>query len=329
MTFRRIGDPSLTAAGTQIFTLAGADIYKRSVYLQPGVYVVTSNTGLLYIAFYDAAGNVLASGGTGTYTINEYVSTIAFESNTTMSVTLTYSRSFSTDQITGTVVSYTTTQNITNNNRAQVLIMGGGGGGASGAAPFRGGSGGGSGTINATQVFIGPGTYPIVIGAGGPGGIGSPGGGGGTTIFNTNLIAPGGNGGTRGTPAGQGFAGSGGSGGGGGGSFVPPATNYGYLQTGSGGGANGGSGGGNFAGAGSGVALKSRFATAGSGGSAGPGAAGGGGGLYAGGGGGSVTPTAAAGGNATGFGGGGGGATSNSGTGGSGQPGVVYLLEWS
>ena len=110
---------------------------------------------------------------------------------------------------------------------AEVLVVAGGGGGGS----YYGGGGGGGGVVHASGVTFSAGTYPVVIGTGGPGG--SPGvqapDGVNSTFGNPTpgpsyyLLAEGGGGG-GGTYYGANASGrSGGCGGGSGGGDPPPA----------------------------------------------------------------------------------------------------------
>lgn len=108
---------------------------------------------------------------------------------------------------TGSVSVFSNSQNVTISQASPAVLIGGGGGGGKG----RGSGGGGSGFR--TSFTINPGTYALVVGAGGaPGCCGStgnenPGERGGTSTF-SNFSAEGGYGGING---------SGGQGGGGGG----------------------------------------------------------------------------------------------------------------
>jgi len=197
-----------------------------------------------------------------------------------------------------TITSYTTSQTITLTSNSIVALIGGGGGGGNGT---NGQTGAGSGYL--TTFTAPPGTYSLVVGAGGAGGSN----GGASTFWNYTA-----NGGTRGNAGG-----AGGSGGGGGG----------WYSGGQAGGSNGNGGGNAPGGNGSGVQFVG-FASFGNGGGGGGFAvpsAGGGGGTYAGGGGGNQTNDYGAGngGNGTGIGGGGGGAVSA--TGGTGANGGAII----
>jgi hypothetical protein len=231
---------------------------------------------------------------------------------------------------------YSTSQSITiDGTFSAALIIGGGGAGGSGENPT--GTGGSSGYI-ASSTSIAPGTYSLVVGAGGTGVAGGKGGNGGTTTF-AGLTAAGGNGGapTNGPNA---AANPGGSGGGG--------SVYNSQQAGGVGGSNGSNGGqggnqyGTWVGSnGSGVAKPSWLTTASTGGAGGvavngvSGAGGGGaGGFYGGGGGGGGSSGAAVGGAgasaAAGTGGGGGAAgCSSSQPGGAGGSGGLYLVKFA
>lgn len=90
-------------------------------------------------------------------------------------------------------------------------VGGGGGGGATGSGTYGGyGGGGGSGYLNTGRVAVQPGeTYPIVVGAGGK----ANGGRGGSTSFNSQIVAEGGYGGSAGLDGSTSDAGTGGNGG--------------------------------------------------------------------------------------------------------------------
>lgn len=189
---------------------------------------------------------------------------------------------------------YSTSQTVTITNSSPFVLIGGGGGGGSIGGPVTGVGGGGSGYLQKNTVQ--PGSYSLVIGAGGAAGGagGSTGGGGGASTFagytanggnpgnaTTGDIwsgANGGNGGSGGGPNGGGAGGSNGSNGsngvgfGGTGSGVTSAA---WYPTGSGGGSNGngyGNGGGVYGGGGGGWSNSYTY------GGGGAGAVGGGGG---------------------------------------------------
>ena len=98
-----------------------------------------------------------------------------------------------------------------------ILIAAGGGSGGGGAGGNDVGGGGGSGGVLVGTLPISPGSYPVVVGAGGAAvGDKSTGNDGQDSSFNTTYLAKGGGGGGRGWwPSGNGN--NGGSGGGGGG----------------------------------------------------------------------------------------------------------------
>jgi len=177
---------------------------------------------------------ITASGGiTGTYSVGPITKYHAFISDNSF------------------IISELAAGNASQPNGVEVLLVAGGGGGESPATPVSGGGGGG-GLLEGTLTFTSAGTYPIVIGGGGP--TSSPRDGSPSTFC--GCVALGGGGG-RATAAGN----PGGSGGGGeendiGGTAdqTPDAATasgvtgtligYGYAGFGPGGGNVGGGGGG-------------------------------------------------------------------------------------
>ena len=140
---------------------------------------------------------------------------------------------------------------------AEIVVVAGGGGGG----PYQSGGGGGGGVAHATDITLSPGSYPIVVGAGGstPASTPNPEGSGGPGVNSTGLgvtALGGGRGGARATTDQSAMAG--GSGGGAGAQHSSPlvapgtqpgqsnpagTTNYGSAggrQAGSGGGGGGG-----------------------------------------------------------------------------------------
>lgn len=77
------------------------------------------------------------------------------------------------------------------------MVGGGGGGGASDTVGSGGGGGGGASLLNYPYTVIVGNNYTVTVGAKGLGIIGSTGGNGGQSIFDTVLIVNGGNGGVR------------------------------------------------------------------------------------------------------------------------------------
>jgi hypothetical protein len=223
-----------------------------------------------------------------------------------------------------------------------LLVAGGGGGGAY----HSGGGGGGGGVVYNTSISIDIGTFPVVVGTGGTGGIGQSGVGetthstkGNDSTFKTYTANGGGKardhagggdpnggcgGGATGYQGGSSFTGGTGSQGGNGGNSDGNAPNYGGGGGGGlgGNGANGTSSVGGDGGPGTAYTISGSSVTYGGGG--GGGANGGTGGSGTGGGG----NAGSTGGNGTdGLGGGGGGGNSSSGsdTGGDGGDGVVII----
>lgn len=223
-----------------------------------------------------------------------------------------------------------------------ILIVAGGGGGGSSSPTGVGGGGGAGGLIYVSSVALSTGTYTIVVGDGGAGGV-ENGTKGSDTTFASLYCAVGGGYGARYTLAGE-NGGDGGSGGGGG------QNNGGYQAGGSSTtnqGCMGGAGYDSAGGGGGGAGAKGSAATPNNGGAGGVGlqyaisgaasyyGGGGGGGGFSGGGGsggsggtgggGAGKADASAGGAGTDGTGGGGGGTRDGGTGGSGGSGVVIV----
>jgi hypothetical protein len=216
---------------------------------------------------------------------------------------------------------YTASQTVVVTRPSFAVLLGGGGSGWGGSNGF--GSGGGSGYITTGSVAAG--SYPLVIGAGGPATQNSPNSHGGSTTF-AGLTALGGRGPSAAANAGAG--GAGGSGGGGGANGGP---------AGGAGGFNGNSGAASQAGGGAGSGVVAPvFQAATSGGGGGGLGGGAGGGVYAGGGGGggaggNNNGFVGGGGSANGFGGGGGGhgiwGISSSANGGAGRGGAMWIYQ--
>lgn len=200
------------------------------------------------------------------------------------------------------ITAYTSSQSITLTSNSVVALVGGGGGGGNG----NGGAATGGGSGRLTTFSATPGTYSLVVGAGGAGGAD-----GGSTTMNGYTAT----GGTRGNAGGNG-----GSGGGGGSWYYPGQI----------GGSNGNGGGNSPGGNGSGVQFVG-FYSYGNGGGGGPygsSGGGGGGGTYAGGGGATLANdyNSAGGGGGSGVGGGGGGGAYYAG-GGTGASGGAIVAE--
>jgi YD repeat-containing protein len=95
-----------------------------------------------------------------------------------------------------------------------ILVIAGGGGG--GAGDGGGGGGGAGGVVASTSYMVTPGTYTVIVGAGGTGVTHSNGTDGNNSVFATITALKGGGGGySDGTPSGNGGSGTYGSGGGG------------------------------------------------------------------------------------------------------------------
>ena len=172
-------------------------IVSKQITIQPGTHTFgvrlfngpgtgVNNAGLLFAATNTGTGTVLSRSDTGWDTTTAWSTTVA--------------EPYSYDANFLPTPAYLPTLNV------RTLVVGGGGGGGS----DMGGGGGGGGVVERTAFTVSPGSYPIVVGAGGSGaaaGVGSArgvnggnssfstlrayGGGGGGSEYNTNASPPG------------------------------------------------------------------------------------------------------------------------------------------
>jgi len=163
------------------------------------------------------------------------------------------------------------------NLNIEYLLVAGGGAGGSSAVSLGGGGGGGAGGMLTGSVLLSPGSYTIIIGAGGVGNNSNYGGNGENSEFlgHLQLTAIGGGGGGYGGNNPSSSTGrNGGSGGGGGYRGYATENNYGSGTSGQGnrgGGVQGGSASGGGGGGKGGVGLSNTGSGGGTGGLGGPG----------------------------------------------------------
>lgn len=284
---------------------AANTLYDANLVLVAGIYVVSCASGVVAnVDFYDANNTYITTATTvsGTITLNiaSAVATIKFwtTSGTNTQIEILKQGS-SIAPVSGTLYTYTTSQNIPLVGDGYFILIGGGGGGGSfSGTNTGGGGGGGSGAIIGARVTL-TGSLPFVAGAGGTPVAGSGvANAGGTSSFAGYTASGGGGGygsnsggasaGAAGSPnGGAGGIGSGGVSGGGssGNSSTNGSTYFSFFAgtTGGGGGgggsstwpSGGGGGGSGFGTGGSGGYFSSGVGNAGSGGGGGGGAAGG------------------------------------------------------